>query len=66
MDLDDVISKFVEERMIPIFGIASAEGFDDALPGWHPRDLMANCESVAVLGHPLVQHPLTVGEHTYM
>jgi epoxyqueuosine reductase QueG len=66
MDLDDAVAKFVEEQMIPIFGIASAEGFADALPGWHPRDLVANCESVVVLGHPLFQHPLTMEEHTYL
>ena len=66
MDLDDVISKFVEERMIPIFGTASADGFADALPGWHPKDLMPSCESVVVFGHPLFQHPLTMEEQTYI
>ena len=38
MNLDDAINVFVEERMIPIFGIASAEGFADALLGWHPSE----------------------------
>jgi epoxyqueuosine reductase len=66
MNLDDAVNSFVEERMIPIFGIASAEGFADALPGWHPKDLMPNCESVVVFGHPLFQYPLYMEEQTYI
>jgi epoxyqueuosine reductase len=66
MSLDDAITKFVEERTIPIFGIASAVGFADALPEWHPKDLMPSCESVVVFGHPLFQYPLTMEEHTYI
>ena len=52
--------------MIPIFGIASAEGFAHALPGWHPKELMPNCESVVVFGHPLFQYPLHMEERTYI
>ncbi len=66
MDLDGAMAEFVETRTIPIFGIASARGFADALPGWHPKELMPNCESVIVLGHPLLQHPLHMEERTYI
>ncbi len=66
MDLDDAIADFVEERLIPIFGIADAGGFDSALPGWHPKELMPKCESVIVFGHPMFQHPLTMEKRTYI
>ena len=66
MDLDGAWAEFVEARDIPIFGVASAQGFADALPGWHPKELMPKCESVIVLGHPLLQHPLHVEERTYI
>jgi epoxyqueuosine reductase QueG len=66
MDLDGGVADFVEARDIPIFGIASSRGFADALPGWHPKDLMPKCESVIVLGQPLLPHPLQVEEGTYI
>jgi len=66
MDLDSAIAEFVEQRNIPIFGIANTQGFADALPGWHPKELMPRCESVIVMGHPLLQHPLYMEEHTYI
>jgi epoxyqueuosine reductase QueG len=66
MDLDSAIAKFVEDRTIPIFGIANAQGFAGALPGWHPKELMPKCKSVIVLGHPLFQHPLYMEERTYI
>jgi epoxyqueuosine reductase QueG len=66
MDLDNAIADFVEQRNIPIFGIANTQGFAEALPGWHPKELMPKCESVIVLGHPLIQHPLHMEERTYI
>jgi hypothetical protein len=66
MDLDGAIAEFVESRNIPIFGIANTPGFADALPGWHPKELMPKCESVIVFGHPLVQHPLHMEKRTYI
>jgi len=66
MDLDGAVAEFVQRRKIPIFGIANAEGFADALPGWHPKELMPKCESVVVFGHPLFQHPLHMEERTYV
>lgn len=66
MDLDSVLATFVEERAIPIFGIADGWGFDDALPGWHPQELMPRCESVIVVGHPLLHHPLYMEKGTYI
>jgi len=66
MDLDGAMAEFVESQRIPIFGIANAQGFADALPGWHPKELMPKCESVIVLGHPLLQHPLYMEERTFV
>ncbi len=66
MDLDRAMAKFVESRIIPVFGIANAQGFAGALPGWHPKELMPKCESVVVFGHPLFQHPLYVEKGTYI
>ena len=66
MDLDGAVAEFVRSRKIPIFGVADAQGFADALPGWHPKQLMPKCESVVVLGHPLLQHPLHMEERTYI
>jgi len=67
MDLDGAVAEFVQSRQIPIFGIANArEGFADALPGWHPKELMPKCESVIVLGYPLRQHPLHMEERTFI
>jgi hypothetical protein len=56
MGLDGAMAEFVDNRTIPIFGIANTQGFADALPGWHPKELMPKCESVVVFGHPLFQH----------
>jgi epoxyqueuosine reductase QueG len=66
MDLNGAVAEFVQRRRIPIFGIANTQGFADALPGWHPKELMPKCESVIVLGHPLFQHPLHMEERTYI
>jgi hypothetical protein len=52
IDLDGAIAEFVQSRTIPIFGIADARGFADALPGWHPKELMPKCESVIVFRKP--------------
>lgn len=64
--MDRVLAGFVRSRQIPIFGIARADAFEYALPGWHPRELMPRCKSVLVLGHPFVEHPLQVDEKTHV
>jgi epoxyqueuosine reductase QueG len=66
MNLDGAVAEFVQSRKIPIFGVAHAGGFADALPGWHPKELMPKCESVIVLGNPLRRHPLHMEERTYI
>ena len=66
MNLDAAIAEFVEKNNISIFGLASAQDFTDALPGWHPKELMPKCESVIVMGHPLFEHPLYMQEGTYI
>lgn len=66
VDMDSVLQEFVQERAIPIFGIASADGFEHALPGWHPKQLMPRCNSVVVFGRPFVQHPWNVDEETHI
>jgi epoxyqueuosine reductase QueG len=66
MNLDGLIAEFVESRTIPIFGIANVQGFADALPGWHPKELMPKCNSVVVFGHPFFEYPLYVEERTYI
>jgi epoxyqueuosine reductase QueG len=66
MDLEEALSDFVKDRGIHIFGVASSRGFAGALPGWHPKDLMPKCESVIVLGHPLLPHPLQMEADTYI
>ena len=66
VNLDDAITHFANERLIPIFGIAGAHGFDRALPGWHPKELMPKCDGVIVIGHPMFQHPLTMEKCTYI
>ena len=57
MDIDRALTGFVRDRQIPIFGIAGAGGFEHALPGWRPRDLMPRCESVVIFGRPFVPDP---------
>jgi epoxyqueuosine reductase QueG len=66
MDLDSATLEFVENRLIPIFGIANVQGFGDALPDWHPKELMPKCESVVVFGHPLFKHPLHMEKRTFI
>jgi epoxyqueuosine reductase len=66
MDPDGAVASFVGQHEIPLFGIASAKGFCHALPGWHPKELMPNCESVLVFGGPYVEHPLQVQERTHV
>lgn len=66
MNLDGTVAEFVGNRTIPIFGIADAQGFAGALPGWHPKELMPTCESVIVFSYPLFQYPLHTGSRTYI
>jgi len=66
VDMDKVLEGFVQERRIPIFGIASADGFEYALPGWHPKQLMPRCKSVIVFGRPFVEYPLHVDKETHI
>ena len=66
VDMDTVLQEFVEERGIPIFGIASADGFEHALPGWHPKQLMPRCKSVVVFGRPFVEYPWNVDDETHI
>jgi len=49
MDRHGAMAQFLQSRNIPIFGIANAGGFADALPGWHPKELMPKCESAIVV-----------------
>lgn len=66
VDLDSVLEEFVQERGILIFGVASADGFEHALPGWHPKELMPRCKSVVIFGRPFVEYPLHVDEETHI
>jgi len=66
MDVNSVLEEFVQDRQIPIFGVASADGFEHALPGWHPKQLMPRCKSVLVFGRPFVEYPLHVDEKTHI
>ena len=65
MDLDDLLAEYVQSEHIPLFGIANASGFEHALPGWHPRELMPRCESVILFGHAFIEHPLRIEEKTH-
>ena len=56
MDIDSALARFVQERQIPIFGIASADGFEYALPGQSPKELMPRCRSVVIFGRPFAEH----------
>jgi hypothetical protein len=66
MDLDSALKQFVRERRIPIFGIASADGFEHALLGWHPQQLLPRCKSVVVFGRPFVEYPMHVDKETHI
>lgn len=66
MDIEGIPAEHVPERKIPIFGIASADGFDQAWPGRHPRELMPRCRSVVVFGRPFIRHPLLVDEESHI
>ena len=66
VDMDSVLEEFVQGRRIPIFGIASADGFEHALPGWHPKQVMPRSKSVVVFGRPFVGYPLHVDEDTHI
>jgi len=65
-DLDGALAEFVQNQTVPIFGVADAQGFAEALPGWHPKELMPKCESVVVVGHPFIEYPLQIEERTYV
>ena len=66
MDIDSALARFVQEKRIPIFGIANADSFEYALRGWHPKELMPRCKSVLIFGCPFVEHPLHVDEKTHI
>ncbi len=64
--MDSALDEFVRAQQIPIFGIASADGFEHALPGLHPTELMPACKSVLIFGRPFVEHSLRVDEETHI
>lgn len=66
VDMDSILKEFVQERQIPIFGIASAGGFEHALPGWYPKQLMPRCKSVVVFRRPFLEYHLHVDKETYI
>ncbi len=66
IELDAVIAEFVREKGIPIFGVASPEGFEHALSGLRPLELMPTVRSVVVIGRPFVEHPLVIDEQTHL
>lgn len=55
VNINSILQEFVQENAIPIFGVASADGFKHTLPGWHSKQLMPKCNSVVVFGRPFVQ-----------
>jgi ferredoxin len=57
MDIDGALTRLVQKRQIPIFGIANADGFEYALPGWRPKELMPRCKSVVLFGRPFEGYP---------
>jgi epoxyqueuosine reductase QueG len=63
VSIDSILSEFVEERQISIFGITSADGYEHALPGWSPKEMMPRCKSVIIFGRPFVgEQPYVVEE----
>lgn len=66
MELNDQLQEYVQNEQIPLFGIASAGGFEQALPGLHPKDLMPSCQSVIVFGLSFIEHPMRVEEKTHI
>ncbi|NIS81254.1 MAG: hypothetical protein GTO14_13855 [Anaerolineales bacterium] len=61
--MENMLARFVQERQIPIFGVANADGFKHALPGWYPKELMPRCESVIIFGRPFAaRYPYVVEE----
>ncbi len=66
MDIDSALARLVRKRQIPIFGIANADGFEYALPGWKPKELMPRCKSVIIFGRPFVEHTPYVVEEKHI
>jgi epoxyqueuosine reductase QueG len=66
VNIDDILASFVQERKIPIYGIANADGFEYALPGWKPKELMPRCRSVIIFGRPFVEHTPYVVEKKHI
>jgi epoxyqueuosine reductase QueG len=60
MNLDQQLSEYVNKEQIPLYGIASASGFEYAQPGLHPKDLMPTCQSAIVFGTSFIEYPLNV------
>ena len=65
MDMNPILQEYVLESGIPIFGIASVDGFEPALPGWHPKQLMPRSKSAVVFGRPFVDHPIHVAAFAF-
>ncbi len=40
MNLDKPVTQFIRENHVPIFGTASGEASERALPGWHLKALL--------------------------
>ncbi len=62
MIANQALADFVEQKSIPIFATTGTEGFEQALSGWHPKELMPRCKSLIIFGRPFERHPYVVGE----
>jgi hypothetical protein len=66
MTVDSVLFEFIRKNQIPIFGIASSDGFKHPGSGWHPVKIMPGCKNVVVFGCPFVKHSLYVDQKTHI
>jgi epoxyqueuosine reductase QueG len=66
MEVGNVIKRYVEDSKIPIYAVTGTDGFDQALPGWHPKELMPGCESIIIFGRQFIDHPVVVDPKTHL
>jgi epoxyqueuosine reductase QueG len=66
MNVQAEVSQYVDNANIPIFAITKADDFEQALPGWQPRELMPRANSIVIFGRPFNEHPQIVDEKTHL
>jgi NAD-dependent dihydropyrimidine dehydrogenase PreA subunit len=66
MNVENYLTEYITDQKVPIFAFTGTDDFEQALPGYQPRELMPLARSLLIFGAPFIEHPRTVDEKTHL